>query len=73
MSNRSMHLPLGAILLTFFALLWSASSQAADPIKIGFSASLTGGLASTTTTINPARPKFPAYTQNFSTSTKSIS
>jgi branched-chain amino acid transport system substrate-binding protein len=41
-----MHLPLGAILLTFFALLWSASSQAADPIKIGFSASLTGGLAS---------------------------
>jgi branched-chain amino acid transport system substrate-binding protein len=46
MSNRSMHLPLGAILLTFFALLWSASSQAADPIKIGFSASLTGGLAS---------------------------
>ena len=46
MSNRSMHLPLGAILLTFFALLWSASSQAADPIKVGFSASLTGGLAS---------------------------
>ena len=46
MSNRSSHLPLGAMLLTFFALLWSASSQAADPIKIGFSASLTGGLAS---------------------------
>jgi branched-chain amino acid transport system substrate-binding protein len=46
MNNRSMHLPLGAMLLTFFVLLWSASAQAGDPIKIGFSASLTGGLAS---------------------------
>jgi branched-chain amino acid transport system substrate-binding protein len=46
MNNRPMHLPLGAMLLAFFALLWSAGAQAADPIKIGFSASLTGGLAS---------------------------
>jgi branched-chain amino acid transport system substrate-binding protein len=46
MSNRSTHLTLGAMLLAFFALLWSASAQAADPIKIGFSTSLTGGLAS---------------------------
>ena len=33
---------LGAILM----LVWTASVQAADPIKIGFSTSLTGGLAS---------------------------
>lgn len=46
MSNRSTHLTLGAVLLAFFALLWSATARAADPIKIGFSTSLTGGLAS---------------------------
>ena len=46
MSNRSIHLTLGAILLSLFALSWSTSAQTADPIKIGFSTSLTGGLAS---------------------------
>jgi branched-chain amino acid transport system substrate-binding protein len=46
MSNRSIRVTLGAMLLAVFALLWSASAQAADPIKIGFSTSLTGGLAS---------------------------
>jgi branched-chain amino acid transport system substrate-binding protein len=46
MSNRSIHATLGAMLLAVFALLWSAGGQAADPIKIGFSTSLTGGLAS---------------------------
>jgi branched-chain amino acid transport system substrate-binding protein len=38
----AMHGMLGAIL----ALFWIAAAQAADPIKIGFSTSLTGGLAS---------------------------
>jgi len=46
MSNRSTHMTLGAMLLALFALVWSATAQAADPIKIGFSTSLTGGLAS---------------------------
>jgi branched-chain amino acid transport system substrate-binding protein len=46
MSNRSIHFTLGAMLLAVFALSWSTAAQAADPIKIGFSTSLTGGLAS---------------------------
>ncbi len=46
MSNRSIHLTPAAMLLALFALLWSGSAQATDPIKIGFSTSLTGGLAS---------------------------
>ncbi len=46
MDSRPIHLTLGAMLLALLALLWSASAQAADPIKIGFSTSLTGGLAS---------------------------
>jgi branched-chain amino acid transport system substrate-binding protein len=33
-------------LIASLALLWSAAAQAADPIKIGFSTSLTGALAS---------------------------
>jgi branched-chain amino acid transport system substrate-binding protein len=33
-------------LAAMLALLWSATAHAADPIKIGFSTSLTGGLAS---------------------------
>jgi len=33
-------------LFAALALLWNAAAQAADPIKIGFSTSLTGGLAS---------------------------
>jgi branched-chain amino acid transport system substrate-binding protein len=46
MINRPIHFALGTMLLACFALLWSAAAQAADPIKIGFSTSLTGGLAS---------------------------
>ncbi len=46
MDSRPIHLTLGAMLVALFALAWSASTQAADPIKIGFSTSLTGGLAS---------------------------
>jgi branched-chain amino acid transport system substrate-binding protein len=34
------------VLAALATLLWSVASQAADPIKIGFSASLTGALAS---------------------------
>ena len=37
-----MNIATAAVLLLF----WSAAAQAADAIKIGFSASLTGGLAS---------------------------
>jgi len=46
MINRPIHFTLGAMLLASFAVLGSAAAQAADPIKIGFSTSLTGGLAS---------------------------
>jgi branched-chain amino acid transport system substrate-binding protein len=35
-----------AVLAVTLALCWSAAVRAAEPIKIGFSTSLTGGLAS---------------------------